>query len=281
MDRRLLGVVLIALVVSSAAFFSFVGENVEEPIEILKDEWNLPMGVDGFRIPGEEGRYAYSLGLVVRSPIRRLDLVFTCLENRSSSLPELVNASELGLWEAFMNLSQIGPLASTIDLYPYVEERVIRPEVALEAGNFNYRGVVYDMTDPEVSTAPGPVPRTLQTVHLLMRNEEGPTSYYRGVRDFFIDRNRTIIDIMVQFNENLTRFAQRTSEQGESVPIERAPDVGKLRFDDLRTDDQIFVSIAINPAMVPTRKSLLQLVMIFVDGEHHSALSHFLTSEGG
>lgn len=281
MDRRLLGVILMALVVSSAAFVSLVGERVEEPIEVLKDEWNLPMGVDGFRIPSEEGRYAYSLGVVLRDQIQRLELVFMCLENQSSSFPNLVNSSEPGLWDDFMNLSQIGPLASTIDLYPYVEERSIRPEVALEAGNIDYRGVIYDMTQTQISTAPGPVPRTLQAVHLLLRNEEGSTSYYRGVRDFFVDRNRTIIDIMVQFNENLTRFAQRTSEQGESVPIEKAPAVGRLQFDDLRKDDQIFVSVAINPAMVPTRKSLLQLVLIFVDGEYHSALSHFMTSEGG
>lgn len=282
MDRRLLGIIIIALVISTAAFVLFVGEKPEEPIEILKHGWNLPTVQSGYRIPNEEGRYAYSLGLVARKPIERLEIIFLCLENKTSLLPQTNRSQNISWSDLFLEIPELNSMISSMENYPHVRNRTIETEFEILGQGANYQGMVHDLTDPHRVIAPNPVARTLHTAHVFLKpkGEGGGFQYFRGSRDFFLHRNRSIIDITVQRNENLTRFSQRVSEQGTSIRMEKAPPVGELIFDGLEKEDQIFISFAINPAMVPTRKSMLHLVLIFTNGEYQTSLPSFLSSEG-
>ena len=120
----------------------------------------------------------------------------------------------------------------------------------------------------------------MRTVHAIGKNASGDyVQYFRGVEDFFLSRDTVIIDLSVQLNQNLTKYAHRTTEQGTSIPMDRAPEVGHLVFDDLEKEDQIFVSFAINPAMVSTKKSIAHIVLIFIDGEYYESKASVLYRE--
>ena len=281
-DRRLVAIVVVALAISTAAFSFMVGEKVDEPIEILKEEWNLPSPYeDTYRLPSEEGRYAYGLGLVARKPIRQLEIIFLSLENESSMLREIEFSADQDPWTAFLSMPDAGKMAAAIDTYATATQaRLVREEFELTRAESDYDTYLVDLTGPLLGTAPRGTTRSLRTVHALGRSAGGQyTQYFRGVRDFFLDRDRAIIDVSVQLNQNLTKYAQRTTTQGTAVPMDRAPEVGQLVFDHLEKEDQIFVSFAINPAMISTRKSIAHIVLIFIDGEYYRSMSSVLYRE--
>jgi hypothetical protein len=281
-DRRLVAIIVIALAISTAAFSFMVGEKVDDPIEILKEEWNLPSPYeDTYRLPSEEGRYAYGLGLVVRKPIRQLEIVFLSLENESSMLGDLDLPADQDPWTAFLSVPDAGNLAAAVDSYATpTRARLVREELELKRAESAYDTYLIDLTGPFLGTAPRGTARSLRTVHALGRSAGGEyTQYFRGVRDFFLDRDRAIIDVSVQLNQNLTKYAQRTTTQGTAVPMDRAPEVGQLVFDHLEKEDQIFVSFAINPAMISTRKSIAHVVLIFIDGKYYRSMSSVLYRE--
>ncbi len=277
-DRRLLGIVTIAFIVSTAAFSFLVGEKVKEPLEVLKNEWGLPTNSEGFaQMPKAEGRVTYSLGIVARKPFGRLELVFATVEN--SSFKVATNRAAAG--GDLATLEEVG--AMTIAVKGYVEPSLMR----LDRVNFSVNiygeerhGCLEDLTDPVTPVAPPGIQHSLPTVHAILYAENGSVwRYYRGVPDMFLFRNNSIIDLTVQRNENVTRFSRRTTQQGTSLLMTEAPAVGRLVFDDIRKDDQIFVTVAVNPAdpeaatqVMPRQRTLLHFVLIFVDGECYRAV---------
>lgn len=278
-ERRLIGTVLIAFALSTAAFSFILGERVEEDLEILKDEWNLPtLSERMYRLPTGEGRYAYGLGLVARKPIGRLEIFFATLKNESALISDTRIPLAQSPWESFLGIPEAGPLASVISDYGnYTGIRLLRQNLQVPTSAGMREGFLVDLTEPDIPTAPRGIPRTLRTVHAILLDEDGaPTQYLRGYRDFFIDRDATIIDLSVQRNNNLTKYAQRTTEQGTGLSMEVAPPEGHLVFDQLETDDQIFVSFAINPAMVTSRENIIHIVLIYVNGDLHASLVNTL-----
>jgi hypothetical protein len=283
-DRRLVGIMIIALALSSAAFSFMVGEKVEEPVEILKDEWNLPSPYEAtYRLPTEEGRYAYGLGLVARKAIRQLEVIFVTLENESSLLRDVELSADQDPWTAFLNIPDAGNLVAAIDSYARATEaRLVREEFELNRAEVGYETYLIDLTGLILETSPMGTARSLRTVHAIGRKASGEyVQYFRGVRDFFLDRDIAIIDLSIQLNQNLTKYAHRTTAQGTAIPMDLAPEVGHLIFDDLEKEDQIFISFAINPAMISTRKSIAHVVLIFIDGEYYESMASILYRESG
>jgi len=276
-DRRLVGIVAIAFIVSSAGFSVFVGERVEEPIEVIRNEWNTPTDSRGiYNLPKIEGRYTYSLGLVIRKPFEKLELFFATLKNSSFTLAgEEMPPSALPR-ERFGAIAELGDVASTIEDYaaPYLM-RLEEQEFRVRVGAEEYGGFIVDLTGPILPVAPSAAQHGLPTVHAVLFDPNGTVvQYYRGFPDFFLARNESIIDLTIQRNQNVTKFSQRTTQQGTSLLMKDAPALGRLEFKDLRKEDQIFVTVAVNPAdpdamyqTVPTRDALIHMVLVFIDGE--------------
>lgn len=278
-DRRLMGILALTFILSTGAFSLFVGEKVKEPLEILRNEWNLPRDESGaYLLPSEEGRYAYGVVVVARKPIRRLELVFVALENASGILSPTLPRGAASPQQAFLSLPEVGNLTSVI--YDYATDSPMRldeVEFMLNLSGVPRNGVLLDLTDPSRPVAPRSRLRSLATVHVLLIDEDGTIDqYYRGYPDFFVDRNHSIIDITVQHNQNLTKYSQRTTQQGTSLLMDKAPPIGHLVFDDLKKDDQVFVSFAINPALVSTREAIIQAVLIFVNGDYYEGITNMI-----
>jgi len=119
-------------------------------------------------------------------------------------------------------------------------------------------------------------------VHAFLFDEEGSLrQYYRGFTDFFLERETTLLDLTVQLNRNITRYAQRASATVGTLPLERAPEMGVLLFGDLRRDDRISIVVAIDPARVPRGPTLLQVVSVYVDGSYYTGFTNLLHRSSG
>ena len=278
-DGRLIGTVLIAFALSSAVFSLILGERVDDPLEILREEWNLPEVTDRvYRLPTGEGRYAYGLGLVVREPIIHLEIFFAILKNESILISDTTISPGTSRWESFLKIPEAGPLANLVaDYSNQTGIRLLQQNLQVPTSSGLREGFLVDLTEPQIPSAPRGIPKTLRTVHAILLGQGGlPEQYFRGYRDFFLDRDKTIIDLSVQRNNNLTKYSQRVTQQGDALPMDLSPTEGHLIFRNLETDDQIFVSFAINPAMVASRENLLHIILIHVNGNHHTSLVNTL-----
>jgi len=276
-DRRLVGIVAIAFVLSSAGFSLFVGERVESPIEVIRNEWNLPTDSKGiYSMPKTEGRYTYSLGLVVRKPFEKLELLFATLKNSSFKMVGGEIPPSASARERFGAIVELGNMTSVIEGYAErYHMRLEEHEFRAKVGSREYEGFVVDLTWPIVPVAPAAVQHGLPTVHALLFDPNGTAlQYYRGFPDFFLSRNESIIDLTIQRNQNVTKFSQRTTQQGTSLLMKDAPALGRLAFRDLRKEDQIFVTVAVNSAdpdamyqATPARDTMIHMILVFIDGE--------------
>lgn len=276
-DRRLVGIVGIAFVLSSAGFSLFVGERVETPIDVIRNEWNLPSDSRGiYSMPKIEGRYTYSLGLVVRKPFGKLELFFATLKNSSFRMAAGETSPSASPRERFGAIVELGNVTSVIE--EYAEPSLMRleeQEFRAKVGSREYEGLIVDLTGPIVPVAPAATQHGLPTVHAVLFDTNGTVlQYYRGFPDFFLSRNESIIDLTIQRNQNVTKFSQRTTQQGTSLLMKDAPALGRLVFRDLRKEDQIFVTVAVNPAdpdamyqAMPARDTMIHVVLVFIDGE--------------
>jgi len=280
-DRRLVGIMAIALILSSGGFSFFVGEKVEEPVEMLNEGWNIPVNAQGnFELPITEGRYVYSLGFVVREPLRRLELYFATLEN-SSFDPDPGSSPVADL----NGVHGLGDLIATVESYSTSSRaRVDRPEFNLSTRGLEYTGLAIDLSDQAGPVAPHELRYRLPTIHAVLLNSSGQVSqYYRGYPDFYLNREQAILDITVQKNQNVTRFSKRVTQQGNSLPLEDLPPTAHLVFDDLEKEDQIFLTIAIDSSrpelssvINPPKEAVIHLVLMYINGEHHRSMASLI-----
>ncbi len=281
-DRKLVGILAIALILSTGAFSFIVGERVKEPIEILKHAWNIPRNAQGdYALPRTEGRYVHSLGLVIRKPVRRLEILFATLENSTFQLES--NASiDPSPAEQFLTIEGVGSMTSRIQ--GYAESSGARLEnvgFSLAYSGGEYDGRLIDFTDLVRPVAQEELQHSLPTVHALLFNSSGLASqYYRGYPDFYLNRETAILDLTIQHNQNVTRYSQRTTEQGTSLLMKYSPQIGRIVFDDLAKEDQVFVTTAIDSArpelsyiVNPPWEAVIHLALIFVDGEYYDGLA--------
>lgn len=279
LDRKLIGILGIALIASTTGFSFFVGEKVRGPIEIIKNEWNLPMDPGGmYQLPRTEGRYAYALGLVLRTPVQRLDLVFGTLENSSFETHFLSNQGNLSQQKLFRTISEVGNMTSIIESYAVASSMpLLDRQFPIHVETQENDGFLVDLTYAASSLAPSEIQRTLPTLHAILLNSNGRVSqYYRGFPDFFLEREKSILDITIQYNQNITKYSQRMTQKGTSLLMKDAPGTGHLVFNDLKKEDQILLTIAINPSPVSTRKPIMHVVLIFIDGQYYEGLANLL-----
>jgi len=280
-DRKLAGIMAIALILSSGGFSFFVGEKAEEPVEILNEGWNIPLNVQGnFELPITEGRYVYSLGFVVREPLRRLELYFATLEN-SSFETDPDSSPVAGL----AGVHGLGDLIATVQKYSTSSlARLGKPEFNLSTPGAEYTGLAIDLSDHVGPVAPDEIRYRLPTFHAVLLNSSGRVNqYYRGFPDFYLNREQAILDITIQKNQNVTRFSKRVTQQGNSLPMEDLPPTAHLVFDELEKEDQIFLTIAIDSSrpelssvINPPKEAVIHLVLMYINEEHQSTMASLI-----
>jgi len=279
-SRELLAMLLMAAILSSAAVSLLFHEKVTDPVEILRHDWNLPVDRERLVIPTQEGRYAHTLSLMVRRPIGELQLRFSVLENQSLTAAD---QSARPPREKIRSVPEVGALITSIDgIAKSSPLKIWERQTEAVCNGEAYSAVIVDLTGAIEALSPPNKTRSMATVHAFLFDEEGSLrQYYRGFTDFFLERETTLLDLTVQLNRNITRYAQRASATVGTLPLERAPEMGVLLFRDLKRDDRISIVVAIDPARVPRGPALLQVVSVYVDGSYYTDFTNLLHRSSG
>ena len=103
------------------------------------------------------------------------------------------------------------------------------------------------------------------------------TQFYSGCWDFFVDRSRSILELTVQLNENITTYANKQYMVEGSHPLaETIPWAGEVVFTDLCKDDRVFITFRVNGGAVSGDQSVMQIVELRVDGEYLGPIVNIL-----
>ncbi len=268
-DKRLLVMLSIIAILSTSVVSLFFREKVVEPVEILRHDWNLPSEGESLLIPYEEGRFAYTFAIVARQPVAELELRFATLENQT--LPRNISLVGESIAEKALSLPDVGPLLQTLESFSNATPMELKQaDTTVQWRGHVYQAHILDYTESIEALAMPDTLRRLATIHAFLFNSDGGLArYYRGPPDFFWRRDTTLVDLTIQRNKNVTKYAQRASEATGTTPMDLAPPFGVLRFEDLKKDDRISITISFNPARVSGRKALMQVVAVHVDGVFH------------
>jgi hypothetical protein len=277
-DRRLLGILAMAAIISTALAFILFQERVTERIEVLKNEWGIS-SLDGYRrLPFSEGEVPYLFSLLLRKDAGDLTIRFGILRNSTFEV-DTEGWESLSDEEKAKRVLEINELESAIATIS--DDLKVRPWMqgtTVDLGGSMQEVLLLDYSPFIEPESPEEVFGTLTGLFAVMLGPEGNVSqYYRGYWDFFEDRLDSIQELTVQLNENLTRYANdQLIIPGEELLSTLHENRGRLTFKDLDADDRVFFSMSVNGAEVVGEEAILQLVQIRLEGNYVDTLANIL-----
>lgn len=258
-DRSLLGVILIALVLSTIVTAFIIGED-DAPFSVVKNE---------YRESGN-ARFISGVTLLTKQSLPWLRVSHYCLMNRTDLIG---NISRQGTpWEvcermpgvqAFLNISTFRDpkkirLKTTIPLW---EDRETLVEKEFDV-------YLYDFSESAWHAIPDKIMYSIKRpkfrwAHLwdfhdafaCLFDENGDLTYfYIGVADFFINKVKSLDEMTIERNENTTKYLGLSEEgrikEGEPSVV-NAPDRGVILFKDLKRNDRLAVKTVLDPSVMP------------------------------
>jgi hypothetical protein len=266
-DRSLVGVILIAIVVSTLITIFIIGEGGEYSIvKKIRPSW----------APQRTGEtYSFTLTMVANSNLGSVKMRHYCLMNRTdkivdvsrSGTPEEI-AERIPEIEAYLDATSNDPTLVDVsvhdveiweqeyELHLYDFSRVVWssvPEGIMKSTNRPRSGIgfLWDFYD---------------TFAVLLDKEGELSLFYQGVADFFLQKVISVKELSVEKNEEKEVYFGATVEEVEGASsIFNAPPRGVLVFEDLRRNDVIGVLFQVDGGGVPNSKGLLHITSISVD----------------
>jgi hypothetical protein len=274
-ERSLVVIVGIAGIMSTALVSLFFHEGVVEPIEILRQDWNLPTENGRLLIPGQEGRFAYTLAIVARQSLAELKLAFAILVNDSREFNLTIGNGQNHL-DAITDIPHMGDYLKTHLSYAeatqmgYCYSKIDVDEPV--PGELH----ILDLTESISALTSQEELKGVPSIHAFLFFDDELHQHYHGFPDFFLLRDSAIVDLTIQVNDNLTKYSQRASPATGTVSMDLSPPNGILHFRDLKRDDRVSITIAFNPARLSLKSGLLQVVSIEVNAEPYRTLINLM-----
>jgi hypothetical protein len=277
-DRRLIGVLVVAAILSTAFTVLFFSETTEEKMEIVKDYWQTSSLEGWQRLPMAEKIIPYTLSIIMKKPVREISIRFGVLRNRTLDV-NYTGWESLSLEERAIRVGDLGYLdarASEVSEKYDVDRLSQRTDLTL--GGEERRILVLDYYPCMEALAPETSSIEIPYLFVFVFDLDGNiTQYYSGYWDFFDDRARSIQGLTIQLNENSTRYANEQNMAAGSIPVrESLPLLGEVVFEELRPDDRIFVTYRISGGGVLGEQAVMQLIRIRLDGEYLDPLVNVL-----
>ena len=261
-DRGFVGVLLIAVVISTMIMGFVSVEKASVGIEIIKNKY--PQRI---RTSVQE-RHSFVFNVIARRPYQRVELKFSCLRKMDPvfSNPNITKEKDASLDEI---LSEVTPVKTCLAAARTSPLGFEREELEVNVNGTKFKALLYDFglviaagqSLPDLSFAP--------TSYLIWRDSEGNLTYYQGTSDFFLNRNETIQSLVISLNANETTYRSEKESAGPSdVPtVGSAPKLGIVKFDDVEKDDRMYVMFDVDSLSVPSHKGMLELMRVYGDGE--------------
>ena len=277
-DRRLVGILLMVLISSTSLSIAFLVRSPHEKIKLVKNYWET-VTLEGWKqLPRIERPISYTLGLVARRRIGEVVARFGILRNQTLSanytgwdkLTPRERAIRIGGLEfldrraADVERSMgVGPVET------WTEVTIAGRQVRLFI--LDYDPLIAPLADRRVAM------ESPSLFAFVLDSTGNVTQFYSGCWDFFVDRSRSILELTVQLNENVTTYANKQYMVEGSDPLaETIPWAGEVVFKDLCKDDRVFITFGVNGGAVAGDQSVMQLVQLRVDGEYSEPVLNVL-----
>ena len=245
MERReIAGIILIAVIASTVVTYHLQRAS-ELPFQVLEEK--MPEALPA----GEETSHEISASLVLRQDVESLIIDFDSLANATSDKDLTAGVEEA--------IEICVRLLDAIDA-PYDKE-----DLELDGG----QGIMYDFSPAFAGIAPKLATISATTVYSVIEID-GRKNAYRGVSDFFPNRNRSLASITLSKNEvpetYLTEQAGRAQAQGQPSVME-APLLGRKEFTGNKEDDRVSARLVVSSIGVPGHRGMMQVLRIYADDQ--------------
>ena len=270
-DKSLVGVIGIAIVLSTMITLFIIGERAQEDVTILRNEFPAKLST-------MEQKYAFVLSMIARKPLEDVTVRYNTLSNvalenttTESSAEETIRA----------NLPKVDALL--------IEADRLGVEVDTWEGKVQWRNVtqtlefdmyMYDFTDMVKATSPEYMGLDVRSTYVAWLWGNGTIfKYFEGVSDYFYTRNRTIVDLTITHNDE-SEYYRAVSEievEGKYEQIMNAPMYGTVTFTDVEKDDRLFIIFSLKGTTIPGHSGMIQIVRVYRNGERESFQTNYMS----
>jgi hypothetical protein len=261
-DRRFIGVLLIAVVISTLIMSFVTIEKAKTGVEIIKNKY--PPSIQ----TAVQKRHSFVVNVIARKPFEEVKLKFAALRKMDPpfSDPSILNESDATLDEIAAEITPIKTCLSAGKTSPVGFGREI---IEVDVNGSHFDALLYDFGEvvaagqslTDISFAP--------TSYLLWRDDDGNLTYYQGSTDFFLNRNESMESLVVSLNDNETTYRSAKGATGSmDIPtIAEAPRLGTVRYPKVEKDDRMYVMFAVNSLSVPAHEGMIQIIRVYGNGD--------------
>jgi len=277
-DRSLVGVIGIAIVLSTLITLFIIGERAKEDVTILRNEFPT-------KLSAMEQKYAFVLSMIARKPLVDVTVKYNTLSRVLRENIGFINPNKTTGSTAFETIKNIAKIKSLMD-----EAARIGARVDMWNGTVKWKNAtrthemdmyMYDFTDVMRATMPNyTVLDTTTTYVVWLNHTNGSIFYYfQGVPDYYYARNRTIVDLTLTHNED-SKYYRAVSEievEGKYEQIMLAPLYGTVTFEDIKKDDRLFIIYSLKGTTVSNPYGILQVVRVYRNADLETLEANYMT----
>lgn len=277
-DRSLVGVIGIAIVLSTLITLFIIGERAKEDVTILRNEFPT-------KLSAMEQKYAFVLSMIARKPLVDVTVKYNTLSRVLRENIGFINPNKTTGSTAFETIKNIAKIKGLMD-----EAARIGAKVDMWNGTVKWKNAtrthdmdmyMYDFTDVMRASMPNyTVLDTTTTYVVWLNHTNGSIFYYfQGVPDYYYARNRTIVDLTLTHNED-SKYYRAVSEievEGKYEQIMLAPLYGTVTFEDIKKDDRLFIIYSLKGTTVSNPYGILQVVRVYRNAELETLEANYMT----
>ena len=261
-DRGFIGVLLIAIVISTV-FMGFVTvEKAKTGVEIIKNKYPTTMKTS------IQERHTFVVNVIARKSFEEVRLKFSCLRKMEPAFmdPNITEEPGVTLDEIAAEITPIKTCMSAGKSSPLGFQREI---IEVNINGTLIEALMYDFGEVIAAGQEGTDFSFAPTSYILWRDEEGNLTYYQGASDFFLNRNESMESLVISYNDNETtyRSAKETAGTMDTPTVAEGPKLGTVKYPKVKKDDRMYVMFAINSLSVPEHKGMIQVIRVYGDGE--------------
>lgn len=270
-DRRVVGLAVVSLVLSTLTVLTIARERVDEPLQILRNDY--PSVVEqgqkatfSFVVMAREGfeDVQFRFSILTQKVLRSEDLIDPKRQYQATDDPD----------EVLHNLVKISWLKNQTEILGIEPEKF---NFTLQFQDTECRMVLWDYSSVLETLWGGELALNTAVLYAGVIDENGEDYYLEGESGFFFSLQDNIVSLSIARNTNLTGYLPDDEIRPESkLPVSRAPK-GVLNYRAVEKDDTFTVVFTVEPEVYPAGFgsnpspgsldiSVVQVIRAYLDG---------------
>jgi len=275
-DKRIVGLALVSVILSTMIMVTIARERVDQPVEILKNDY--PQLIE------ESRKATFSFAMVARKKFENLQVRFSVLSLRTLKYGDMkdpkkeynTSSSAEDILGNVVKLSWLENETSLLDIEPEIYDKTIR----LDGTPLRLLLVDYSYILEHLSGRDSILGNPLTYGAII--DENGEDYYLEGESNFFFTPQENVISLSTSHNAEEQNYLpdDQIWEGSDRIPLSEAPEGGVLDYEAVDKDDTFTVifTVEADSANLPAgfgsststdRKdvTMLQIIRIYLDGE--------------